>query len=126
MGLIKRKTAWILMALGFFVVGWYLGYARGAINQVYFDSPAMIVAFERLKELEGADRSERIEQMIFRQRCILANQDSLGSLSIYHPIHEEVRKFYQANIDSVCGIQGCSCRPGYPQPKESRHHGGHE
>jgi hypothetical protein len=105
MRFVARVTAYStgLVLLSFMF--WFIGYQQGALNQVYFDAPAKIQFFSVAEE----DLEERVAAVIFRQRCILGKSDRTSALSVYHPIHNDVRRQFHALIDRVCVDETCGC-----------------
>lgn len=101
----------IFLLLSFYFAGWYIGYENGATNQVYFDAPAKIIMLKKSLGPDVIANTKVINALILNQKCILSDKNYNNSLSIYHPIHEDVRWYYFSNIERVCGKEGCSCKP---------------
>jgi hypothetical protein len=96
----------------FLFVGWYIGYDQGVMNQVYYDAPAKAVLLQKALKDDGTVDDRIIIVLLFRQKCILSYKEDFASeISVYHPVHEEVRHYYELKIKEVCGDDGCTCDP---------------
>ncbi|MCL2873266.1 MAG: hypothetical protein FWF41_09935 [Betaproteobacteria bacterium] len=87
------------------------------MNQIYYDAPAKLALLERALNKDGVVDKKVIEALIFRQKCILHRRDGSNSLAIYHPIHKDVRLYFESKIKDICGEgvclcpEGCACLP---------------
>lgn len=90
--------------------GWYIGYINGAENQVYFDAVAKASLFKFAINSKNPSLEEVINGLLLKQKCLLGSDFDFKTITIYHPIHDEVREFYLVNRDAVCDFDpNCNC-----------------